>query len=220
MLVADLAYPIGLIGLVIGLVGILQNISEYQALPMALAVAHLPLIYVAIVHGVVWRGKPANNQVQNSNFRKVAGTTIFLVMTLWAAHASSTLAVFFLIDALAFIFVGILGLIFTDRLLKKQDVVGWTHRLLGIAFICFLCGLIGMLANLDERRAIGPAAALALLGLFYCLVLLVIGRIWFPQKMLDATGSNGTGILKLVLPVLFGIVALIGLLTSTTFYDY
>ena len=38
--------------------------------------------------------------------------------------------------------------------------------------------------------------------------------------MLVARGSNGTGILTLVLPVLFGIVALIGLIVSTTLYGY
>ena len=77
-----------------------------------------------------------------------------------------------------------------------------------------------MLANLDERRAIGPAAALALLGLFYSLILVVIGRIWLPEKMLDSSGFNGTGLLTLVLPVLFGVIALSGLLASTTFYNY
>ena len=127
---------------------------------------------------------------------------------------------FFLLDALAFTFVGIFGLICADHLLKRQDVVGWTKRLLGIALICFVCGLIGMLANLDERRAIGPAAAMALLGVLYSLILVVIGRIWFPEKMLDPNGLNGTGLLALVLPVLFGVVALSGLLASTTFYDY
>ena len=219
-LVADLAYPVALIGLLIGLVGILQNIADYQALPMALALAHVPLIYAAIIYGVVWTGRPAINQMHNSPLRKLAGTTIFLVMTLWAAHTSSSLPVFFLLDALAFTFVGIFGLICADHLLKRQDVVGWTQRLLGIGLICFVCGLIGMLANLDERRAIGPAAALALLGLLYSLILAVIGRIWFPEKMLDRNGLNGTGLLTLVLPVLFGVVALSGLLASTTFYDY
>ena len=43
-LIADLAYPVGLLGLTIGLVGLLQNISDYEALPKALAMAHIPLI--------------------------------------------------------------------------------------------------------------------------------------------------------------------------------
>jgi hypothetical protein len=75
-----------------------------------------------------------------------------------------------------------------------------------------------MLANLDERRAIGPAAALSLLGLLYPLILVVIGRIWKPERMLNKDGSNGTGLLNLVFPVLFGILALSALLVSSTFY--
>ena len=219
-LIADLAYPVGLLGLTIGLVGLLQNISNYEALPKALAMALIPLIYAAIGHGIAWSGRSTKSDVYNSPIRKVVGTIVFLVLTLWAAHVSAGLQVFILLDALAFTFVGIFGLICTDRLLKRQDVVGWTQRLLGIALICFVCGLIGMLANLDERRAIGPAAALALLGLFYALILVVIGRIWFPKKMLDGNNFNGTGLLTLVLPVLFGVIALSGLLASTTFYNY
>ena len=219
-LVADLAYPVGLLGLTIGLVGLLQNISDYEGVPMALAMAHIPLIYAAIGHGIAWSGRPTTSDIHNSPLRKLVGTIIFLVLTLWAAHVSAGLQVFVLLDALVFTFVGIFGLICADRLLKRQNVVSWTQRLLGIALICFVCGLIGMLANLDERRAIGPAAALALLGLFYSLILVVIGRIWLPEKMLDSNGFNGTGLLTLVLPVLFGVIALSGLHASTTFYNY
>ncbi len=60
-LVADLAYPVGLLGLIIGLVGLLQNISDYEGVPMALAMAHIPLIYAAIGHGISWSGRPTTS---------------------------------------------------------------------------------------------------------------------------------------------------------------
>lgn len=217
-LISDLAYPVGLIALLIGLVGLLQNISDLDALPIALATAHVPLIYAAIGHGIVCGGRRDLSETDSSPVRKSVGTIIFLALTLWAANESAGLGIFVLLDALVFTFVGIIALVCADRLLNKQDVVGWSQRLLGIALFCFLCGLIGMLANLDERRAIGPAAALSLLGLLYPLILVVIGRIWLPEKMLNKNGSNGTGLLNLVVPVLFGVLALSGLLVSSTFY--
>lgn len=217
-LISDLAYPVGLIALLIGLVGLLQNISDLDALPIALATAHVPLIYAAIGHGIVCGGRRDLSETDSSPVRKSVGTIIFLALTLWAANESAGLGIFVLLDALVFTFVGIIALVCADHLLNKQDVVGWSQRLLGIALFCFLCGLIGMLANLDERRAIGPAAALSLLGLLYPLILVVIGRIWLPEKMLNKNGSNGTGLLNLVVPVLFGVLALSGLLVSSTFY--
>jgi len=217
-LISDLAYPVGLIALLIGLVGLLQNISDLDALPIALATAHVPLIYAAIGHGIVCGGRRDLSETDSSPVRKSLGTIIFLALTLWAANESAGLGTFVLLDALVFTFVGIIALVCADHLLNKQDVVGWSQRLLGIALFCFLCGLIGMLANLDERRAIGPAAALSLLGLLYPLVLVVIGRIWLPEKMLNKNGSNGTGLLNLVVPVLFGVLALSGLLVGSTFY--
>jgi len=217
-LISDLAYPVGLIALLIGLVGLLQNISDLDALPIALATAHVPLIYAAIGHGIVCGGRRDLSETDSSPVRKSLGTIIFLALTLWAANESAGLGIFVLLDALVFTFVGIIALVCADHLLNKQDVVGWSQRLLGIALFCFLCGLIGMLANLDERRAIGPAAALSLLGLLYPLVLVVIGRIWLPEKMLNKNGSNGTGLLNLVVPVLFGVLALSGLLVGSTFY--
>jgi len=217
-LISDLAYPVGLITLLIGLVGLLQNISNRDALPIALAMAHVPLMYAAIGHGIACGGRRDLSETDSSPVRKLLGTIIFLALTLWAANESAGLGIFVLLDALVFTFVGIIALVCADRLLNKGDVVGWSRRLLGIASFCFLCGLIGMLANLDERRAIGPAAALSLLGLLYPLILVVIGRIWIPERMLNKDGSNGTGLLNLVFPVLFGILALSALLVSSTFY--
>ena len=220
ILICDLAYPVGLIGLLIGLVGLLQNVSDLDALTIILATATtlVPLIYAAIGYGIACGGTRDLSETESSPARKVLGTIIFLALVFWAADKSASLGIFVLLDALVFTFVGIIALVCADRLLKKQYVVGWSQRLLGIAFLCFLCGLIGMLANLDERRAIGPAAALSLLGLLYPLVLVVIGRIWVPEKMLNKNGANGTGLLDLVFPVLFGILVLSGLMVSSTFF--
>jgi hypothetical protein len=220
ILICDLAYPVGVIGLLIGLVGLLQNVSDLDALTIIIATATtlVPLIYAAIGYGIACGGTRDLSETESSPARKVLGTIIFLALVVWAADKSASLGIFVLLDALVFTFVGIIALVCADSLLKKQYVVGWSQRLLGIAFLCFLCGLIGMLANLDERRAIGPAAALSLLGLLYPLVLVVIGRIWVPEKMLNKNGSNGTGLLDLVFPVLFGLLALSGLMASSTIF--
>ena len=217
-LVNDLALPIGLIGLVIGLVGTLQNVSDYDALPSSVAVAHLPLIYALVAYGFTLVEVPAKTQFLNFYVRKFAGSTVFVLFVLWAVAASSGFKVFFLIDGLVFIAVGIVFFVVVDRVLKRKNSSGWTIRLLGIALTCFACALLGMLANLGERRAIGPAAALALLGVFYALVLVVMGRVVVPEKMLDAYGQNRTGVLALVLPFLLGVFVLFASMATATLY--
>ena len=54
ILICDLAYPVGVIGLLIGLVGLLQNVSDLDALTivLAMATALVPLIYAAIGYGI------------------------------------------------------------------------------------------------------------------------------------------------------------------------
>ena len=84
-LISDLAYPVGLIALLIGLVGLLQNISNRNALPIALAMAHVPLIYAAIGHGIACGGRRDLSETDSSPVRKLLGTIIFLALTLWAA---------------------------------------------------------------------------------------------------------------------------------------
>ena len=61
-----------------------------------------------------------------------------------------------------------------------------------------------MLANLDDPKAMGPAMALAYLGLMYALFLLCMGRIWFPGQTLDSEKNINTGFLALAFPVLIG----------------
>ena len=96
----------------------MQNISDLDALPIALATAHVPLIYAAIGHGIVCGGRRDLSETDSSPVRKSLGTIIFLALTLWAANESAGLGIFVLLDALVFTFVGIIALVCADHLLN------------------------------------------------------------------------------------------------------
>ena len=124
ILICDLAYPVGLIGLLIGLVGLLQNVSDLDALTIILATATalVPVIYAAIGYGIACGGTRNLSETESSLGRRVLGTIIFLALVFWAADKSAGLGIFVLLDALVFTFVGIISLVCADRLLHKQYV--------------------------------------------------------------------------------------------------
>ena len=51
-LVADLAYPVGLLGSLLGWVIMLTNLSDPQAVGPALAISFLTVLYAAVIHGL------------------------------------------------------------------------------------------------------------------------------------------------------------------------
>jgi hypothetical protein len=70
----------------------------------------------------------------------------------------------------------------------------------------------GMLANLEDPKALGPAMALAYISMLYALFLCCMGRIWFPDQILDSDKNMNTGFVSLAFPILFGVVITLAVL--------
>jgi hypothetical protein len=110
------------------------------------------------------------------------------------------------LDAVVLFVLSILFFVIFDRVSGDTYKNGWGVRFLGIGLLGFFIGSIGMLANIDDPEAIGPAMALSYLSLTYALLLLCMGRRWFPAQTLDSEKNINTGFLGLAFPVLIGLM--------------
>jgi protein-S-isoprenylcysteine O-methyltransferase Ste14 len=204
-LIADLSQPIGVVVTVIGIVGILQNMSDPKLLPLAISISLLSIIYAIIVSGLTSTRDKEHSDLYSSGTKKGVATLITLGMLFWGMDAAAGIGAFLYLEAAISVLVGILLFILTDRLLRNSTSAGWGQRLLGIGVVFFIAGSIGMLVNLDDPRAMGPAMAWGILSLFYCLLLLIFGRLWFPALITDSNKNLRTDFLSFTLPFLIGI---------------
>ena len=203
-LIADLSQPIGVVATVIGFVGILQSMADPKLLPLAISISLLPIIYAIIISGLTSQRDKEHSDLYSSGTKKGVATVIILGVLLWGMDAAGGIGAFLLLEAAISVLFGILLFILTDRLLRNSTSAGWGQRLLGIGVVFFIAGSIGMLANLDDPRAIGPAMAWGILSLYYCLLLLIFGRLWFPALITDLNRNLRTDFLSFTLPFLIG----------------
>ena len=203
-LIADLSQPIGVVVTIIGFVGILQNLADPKLLPVAISISLLPIIYAIIISGLTSQRDKEHSDLFSSGTKKGVATVVTLGVLLWGMDAAAGIGAFLLLEAAISVFVGIVLFILTDRLLRNSTSAGWGQRLLGIGMVFFIAGSIGMLANLDDPRAIGPAMAWGILSFYYCLLLLIFGRLWFPALITDLNRNLRTDFLSFTLPFLIG----------------
>lgn len=204
-LIADLSQPIGVVGTIIGLVGILQNMSDPKLLPFAISISLLSISYGLIISGLTSRDYRELSDHYSSTTKKGIAMAITLGVMFWGMDAAAGLGAFLDLQSLISVTAGISAFIIMDKILQTPTPNGWGHRLLGIGLVFFVAGSIDMLVNLEDPRAMGPAMAWGLLSLFYCLLLLIFGRLWFPTLINESKGNLRTGFLSFTLPFLIGI---------------
>jgi hypothetical protein len=205
-IVVDLAYPVGLLGTLIGLVSMLQNISDPKAIGPAMAIALLTVFYAAVVHGLASGRTRDLSEIDSTFAKKLMGSLVFVGIVLWAMDSAAGIGAFMDLGAVVLFVLSILFFVIFDRVSGDMYKNGWGVRFLGIGLLGVFIGSIGMLANIDDPKALGPAMALAYLSLTYALLLLCMGRIWFPSQTLDSEKSTNTGFLDLAFPVLIGVM--------------
>ena len=202
----DLAYPVGLLGTFIGLIGILQNMSDPEALGPAFAISLLTVLYASVIHGLASGRSREVSEVDSTFVKKIVGSVVFLGVVGWGMDSAAGLGAFVYVDVLVLFFLSVLALVIFDRVSGGTSKKGWGLRFLGIGLLGFLIGIVGMLANLDDPKALGPAMALAYISMLDALFLCCVGRIWFPDQTLDSDKNMNTGFVSLAFPILFGVV--------------
>lgn len=208
-LIRDLAQPLGLIGFLIGLISIFASTEDMKSLGAAIAIAIVVVLYFSVVSGLIGFSNPVVESSQG--FKKHLGFIILASTIIWSIKSiSADFDIYFDANALAIVIAGCIIIWFGEGFLGLNKN-RWGEKLLGIAAAGFLVGFIGVVAFVNEPLKIGPNLAVAYLTPLYCFILLVIGRIYWPERVLDDNSKMPTGFLSLTTPTLCGTAITIGI---------
>ena len=181
-LVRHIIAQVSVIGMLIGLVIMLGNASDPDSLGPAFAVMLLVLLYGAIVYGLataLLNTKPDSPASSQPPYRRAIACAVFM---LGLAAAMGNLPAFVDIPSIIFL---TLSLIIIYAILKatKSETISeaLAHQLPYVGLIGFLMGVIGMLGNMSDPRAIGPAMAFACLTLLYSNIASVLIKLAKPS---------------------------------------
>ena len=198
----------GLIAALIGLISILQNMSDPKELGPDMAVALLPIFYAMILS--------AGNFLVSKNLTlivpdpkkiyQIGALFLWGLLLVLAVTQSSGLAPF--VDGISAMFIALcITMIFlVDRFQEGNSFLKNTATYLPYAgLIGFLMGLIGVLQNINDPRSIGPAMAISLLTLTYSNIISVAIKLTNPafNEKTDNLLWNYLGICLLLIAVLF-----------------
>jgi hypothetical protein len=182
-LVRHIIAQVSVIGMLIGLVIMLGNISDPDSLGPAFAVMLLVLLYGTIVYGLasaILSAEPDAPVSSHPPYRRAIACAVFLVTL--AMAIGNNLSAF--VHVLSIIFLT-LSLIILYAILKasKSETIfeALAHYLPYVGLIGFLMGVIGVLGNLSDPKAIGPALAFACLSLLYSNIASVLIKLAKPS---------------------------------------
>ena len=182
-LVRHIIAQVSVIGMLIGLVIMLGNMSDPDSLGPAFAIMLLVLLYGAIVYGLataLLNTKPDSPVSSQPPYRRAIACAVFLVTLAWAI--GNNLSAF--VHNLSIIFLT-LSLIILYAILKasKSETIfeALAHYLPYVGLIGFLMGVIGMLGNMSDPRAIGPVMAFGCLSLLYSNIASVLLKLAKPS---------------------------------------
>ena len=182
-LVRHIIAQVSVIGILIGLVIMLGNLSDPAAVGPALGVMLLVLLYGAIVYGLataLLNTKPDAPVSSQPPYRRAIACAVFLLIV--ALGMGNSLPAF--VDPSSIIFLT-LSLIIIYAILKASKIKtifeALAHYLPHTGLIGFLMGVIVMLGNMSDPKAIGPAMAFACLSLLYSNIASVLLKLAKPS---------------------------------------
>ena len=181
-LVRHIIAQVSVIGMLIGLVIMLGNASDPDSLGPAFAVMLLVLLYGAIVYGLgtaLLNTKPDSPVSSQPPYRRAIACAVFL---LGLAAAMGNLPAFVDIPSIIFLTLSLIILYAILKATKTETISeALAHQLPYVGLIGFLMGVIGMLGNMSDPRAIGPAMAFACLTLLYSNIASVLLKLAKPS---------------------------------------
>ena len=183
LVVADIALQVAIIGMLIGSVGLLQNMSDPKAVGPAFALTLSVVFYGLLIAGICSQLSSNISEpiAAPLAWQRVVSVLFWTGIVLYTMENAAGLAAF--LDLVSFLIVAslTLAIIGTSASEKLKSLA----RYLPVAgFIGVLVGVIGMLQNMSNPKAIGPAMAIALLTLTYCNLISVTLKLAFPETIL------------------------------------
>jgi len=182
-LVRHIIAQVSVIGMLIGLVIMLGNASDPDSLGPAFAVMLLVLLYGAIVYGLataLLNTKPDSPVSSQPPYRRAIACAVFLV-TLAFAIGNNLLAFVYMPSII--LLTGSLTILYAILKATKSETISeaLAHYLPYVGLIGFLMGVIGVLGNVSDPKAIGPALAFACLSLLYSNIASVLIKLAKPS---------------------------------------
>ena len=182
-LVRHIIAQVSVIGMLIGLVIMLSNLSDPDSLGPAFAVMLLVLLYGAIVYGLataLLNTKPDSPVSSQPPYRRAIACAVFLLAL--AVAIGPSLSAFFDIPSIILL-TGSLTILYAILKATKSETISeaLAHYLPYVGLIGFLMGVIGVLGNLSDPKAIGPALAFACLSLLYSNIASVLIKLAKPS---------------------------------------
>ena len=181
-LVRHIIAQVSVIGMLIGLVIMLGSMSDPDSIGPAFAVMLLVLLYGAIVYGLataLLNTKPDSPVSSQPPYRRAIACAVFM---LGLAAAMGNLPAFVDIPSIIFLTLSLIILYAILKATKTETISeALAHQLPYVGLIGFLMGVIDMLGNMSDPRAIGPAIAFACLTLLYSNIASVLLKLAKPS---------------------------------------
>ena len=181
-LVRHIIAQVSAIGMLIGLVIMLGNMSDPDSLGPAFATMLLVLLYGAIVYGLataLLNTKPDSPVSSQPPYRRAIACAVFM---LGLAAAMGNLPAFVDIPSIIFLTLSLIILYAILKATKSETIFeALAHYLPYVGLIGFLMGVIGMLGGMPDPRAIGPEMAMACLTLLYSNIASVLLKLAKPS---------------------------------------
>ncbi len=182
-LVRHIIAQVSVIGMLIGLVIMLGNASDPDSLGPAFAVMLLVLLYGAIVYGLataLLNTKPDSPVSSQPPYRRAIACAVFM-LGLAVAIGNNPSA--FVYAPSIILLTGSLTILYAILKATKSETISeaLAHQLPYVGLIGFLMGVIGMLGNMSDPRAIGPAMAFACITLLYSNIASVLIKLAKPS---------------------------------------
>ena len=188
---AEALPEIGVIGMYVGLLMMLHNMDDPNAIFPALAVACLPVLYASVIGFVVQNLGSTSEHNQTVAVSKLRYPSVILVFVVLFLCTRGELGLFLDLKtvSLTTLFVGVgIGL-----QLRQGEVDPVKARALfpTIGLIIGAMGIVLVLSNLSNPKAIGPAMAMAFLAILYTSLIRLLWIIIQPGVSNDNTSAVG-----------------------------
>ena len=191
LVVADIALQVSIVGMLIGYVGILQNMSNPEALPFAFAIMLLVVFYGLLVAATcsLLSSNITEPISAPSVWQRVVGVFLWVVVVTYAMDGAAGVEAFF--DPASLFIVAALSLVIFGT--SASERLRTLARHLPVAgFLGVLVGVIGMLKNMSDPKAMGPSMAVAILTLMYCNLGSVALKLAFPEMTPEKSDAHFT----------------------------
>jgi len=201
----------GLIATLIGLVGMLQNMSDPQKIGPAMAVALLPIFYALIISAgnfLVSKNMILSAPEPKTTYQ-IGAVILWGLLLVLSTTQSSSLAPFADWSSVVFIALCLIMIFLSSRFYPDRSFALVTATYLPYAgLIGFLMGFIGVLHNINEPKSIGPAMAISILTLMYANIISIAIKLALPtiNQRTDSQSWSYLGMSLLFIAVLYVIL--------------